>query len=389
MDAFMYYNPTKLLFGKGQIDRLPKEIKPYGTKILLVYGGGSIKRNGVYGEVTNLLKENYMEWVELPGVEPNPRLTTVQKGIDLCKEHNIDFVLAVGGGSVIDCTKAIVVGAKTDENVWDILSRKVRATDGLPYGSIVTIAGTGAELSLNAVITNWEEQDKRAWVSSFSRAKFAIVDPAYTKSVPKQQTVYGIVDTMSHLLEHYFHRATNTPIQDQFLESVLRTVIDVTPKLLEDLENEAYRETIAFASTIALSDQLNMGFIGDWGTHHIDHALSAFYDIPHGGGMAILFPNWMNHVLCDKNKDRFKQLAVQVLEVNPDNKTDMEIAKEGIHRLSEVWTSWGAPNRLADYNIPAEEINEVAKKTIDIVPNCGNYAPLSEEDIVQILQASM
>lgn len=389
MDAFMYYNPTKLLFGKGQIDRLPKEIKPYGTKILLVYGGGSIKRNGVYGEVTNLLKENYMEWVELPGVEPNPRLTTVQKGIDLCKEHNIDFVLAVGGGSVIDCTKAIVVGAKTDENVWDILCRKVRATDGLPYGSIVTIAGTGAELSLNAVITKWEEQDKRAWVSSFSRAKFAIVDPAYTKSVPKQQTVYGIVDTMSHLLEHYFHRATNTPIQDQFLESVLRTVIDVTPKLLEDLENEAYRETIAFASTIALSDQLNMGFIGDWGTHHIDHALSAFYDIPHGGGMAILFPNWMNHVLCDKNKDRFKQLAVQVLEVNPDNKTDMEIAKEGIHRLSEVWTSWGAPNRLADYNIPAEEINEVAKKTIDIVPNCGNYAPLSEEDIVQILQASM
>ena len=389
MDAFMYYNPTKLLFGKGQIDRLPKEIKPYGTKILLVYGGGSIKRNGVYGEVTNLLKENYMEWVELPGVEPNPRLTTVQKGIDLCKEHNIDFVLAVGGGSVIDCTKAIVVGAKTDENVWDILCRKVRATDGLPYGSIVTIAGTGAELSLNAVITKWEEQDKRAWVSSFSRAKFAIVDPAYTKSVPKQQTVYGIVDTMSHLLEHYFHRATNTPIQDQFLESVLRTVIDVTPKLLEDLENEAYRETIAFASTIALSDQLNMGFIGDWGTHHIDHALSAFYDIPHGGGMAILFPNWMNHVLCDKNKDRFKQLAVQVLEVNPDNKTDMEIAKEGIHRLSEVWTSWGAPNRLAVYNIPAEEINDVAKKTIDIVPNCGNYAPLSEEDVVQILQASM
>lgn len=389
MDAFMYYNPTKLLFGKGQIDRLPKEIKPYGTKILLVYGGGSIKRNGVYGEVTNLLKENYMEWVELPGVEPNPRLTTVQKGIDLCKEHNIDFVLAVGGGSVIDCTKAIVVGAKTDENVWDILCRKVRATDGLPYGSIVTIAGTGAELSLNAVITNWEEQDKRAWVSSFSRAKFAIVDPAYTKSVPKQQTVYGIVDTMSHLLEHYFHRATNTPIQDQFLESVLRTVIDVTPKLLEDLESETYRETIAFASTIALSDQLNMGFIGDWGTHHIDHALSAFYDIPHGGGMAILFPNWMNHVLCDKNKDRFKQLAVQVLEVNPDNKTDMEIAKEGIHRLSEVWTSWGAPNRLAVYNIPAEEINDVAKKTIDIVPNCGNYAPLSEEDVVQILQASM
>src|SRR5690625_1825839 len=145
MEAFMYYNPTKLLFGKGQIERLPKEIKPYGTKILLVYGGGSIKRNGVYDEVTNLLKAHYIEWVELSGVEPNPRLTTVQKGIDLCKEHHVDFVLAVGGGSVIDCTKAIVVGAKTDENVWDIIRQKVRAVDGLPYGSIVRIAGTGTE----------------------------------------------------------------------------------------------------------------------------------------------------------------------------------------------------------------------------------------------------
>src|SRR5690625_1886625 len=389
MDAFMYYNPTKLLFGKGQIERLPKEIKTYGKKILLVYGGGSIKRNGVYVVVTNLLKAHHIEWIELRGVEPNPRLTTVQKGIDLCKEHHVDFVLAVGGGSVIDCTKAIVVGAKTNEDVWDILCRKVRATDGLPYGSIVTIAGTGAELSLNAVITNWEEQDKRAWVSSFSRAKFAMVDPTYTKSVPKKQTVYGIVDTMSHLLEHYFHQATNTPIQDQFLESVLRTVIDVTPKLLADLENEAYRETIAFASTIALSDQLNMGFIGDWGTHHIDHALSAFYDIPHGGGMAILFPNWMRYVLTEENVPRFKQLAIRVLEIEEEDKTDMEIAEEGIDKLEDIWTSWGAPEKLSEYDIPSDDIAKVAKKTLEIVPNCGNYVALSEADVVHILEKSM
>lgn len=385
----MYYNPTKLLFGKNQIERLPKEIKTHGSKILLVYGGGSIKRNGIYDEVTNLLKEHHIEWVELSGVESNPRLTTVQKGIDLCKENNIDFVLAVGGGSVIDCTKAIVVGAKTDENVWDILCRKVRATDGLPYGSVVTITGTGAELSLNAVITNWEKQDKRSWASSFSRAKFAIVDPTYTRSVPKKQTVYGIVDTMSHILEHYFHQASNTPIQDQFLESVLRTVIDVTPKLLADLESEAHRETIAFASTIALSDQLNMGFIGDWGTHHIDHALSAFYDIPHGGGMAILFPSWMNHVLNDENKVKFKQLAVQVLGIDPMNKTDVEVAREGIRKLSDVWTSWGAPKRLTDYDIPASEINDVAKKTVEVVPSCGNFVRLTEDDVVKILQTSM
>lgn len=389
MDSFMYYNPTKLLFGKGQVQRLPKEIKAYGTKVLLVYGGGSIKKNGVYDEVTDLLLQANITWVELSGVEPNPRLTTVQKGIDLCKEHDVDFVLAVGGGSVIDCTKAIVVGAKTEDPVWDILCRKVRATDGLPYGSIVTIAGTGAELSLNAVITNWDEQDKRAWVSSYSRAKFAIVDPSYTKTVPKQQTVYGIVDAMSHILEHYFHQAENTPIQDQFCESVLRTVMDVTPKLLDDLENDAHRETIAFASTIALSDQLNMGFIGDWGTHHIDHALSAFYDIPHGGGMAILFPNWMRHVLNNENVGRFKQLAERVLAINPADKTDLEIAEAGIDKLEEIWTSWGAPERLRDYHIPIEEITQVAKKTLEIVPKCGNFFPLLEADVVEILKRSI
>jgi len=384
----MYYNPTKLLFGKGQLNRLPKELKSF-DKVLLVYGGGSIKKNGVYDEVIALFKEAQIEWVELSGVEPNPRLGTVNKGIELCKEHDVDFVLAVGGGSVIDCVKAIVVGAKTEADVWDVICKKVRATDGLPYGSIVTIAGTGAELSLNAVITNWEKQDKRSFASSFSRAKFTIVDPSYTKTVPKRQTVYGIVDAMSHILEHYFHQATNTPIQDQFCESVLRTVIDVTPKLLTDLENETYRETIAFASTIALSDQLSMGLLGDWGTHHIDHALSAFYDIPHGGGMAILFPNWMRYVLTEENVPRFKQLAIRVLEIEEEDKTDMEIAEEGIDKLEDIWTSWGAPKRLSEYDIPSDDIDKVAKKTLEIVPNCGNYVALSEADVVHILEKSM
>src|SRR5690625_4374601 len=233
----MYFNPTKLLFGKGQLSQLPKEVLKYGKKVLLVYGGGSIKLNGVYDQVTNLLKEASIEWVELSGVEPNPRVTTVRKGIGICKEEKVDFVLAVGGGSVIDCTKAIVVGAKTEVDVWDIISRKVRATEGLPYGSIVTVAGTGAEMSLSSVISDWETKDKRAWVSSFSRAKFAIVDPAFMTSVPKEQTVNGAVDAMSHVLEHYFHSEGNTPIQDQFCESVLRTLIDVTPILLNDLEN--------------------------------------------------------------------------------------------------------------------------------------------------------
>ena len=385
----MYYNPTKLLFGKGQLARLPKELQRFGKKVLLVYGGGSIKRNGVYDEIIAMFKAAEIDWVELSGVEPNPRLTTVQKGIELCKEHHIDFVLAVGGGSVIDCTKAIVVGAKTEEDVWNIISQKVRAVEGLPYGSVVTIAGTGAELSLNAVITNWEKKDKRMWASSFSRAKFTIVDPTYTKTVPKQQTVYGIVDTMSHILEHYFHQATNTPIQDQFCESVLRTLIDVTPKLLADLENEAYRETIAYASSIALSDQLSMGYLGDWGTHHIDHALSAFYDIPHGGGMGILLPHWMEYVLDEDNVTRFKQLAIRVLNVDTKGQSDMSIAQSGIDKLADIWASWGAPTTLSTYDVPVSGIEKVAKRTLETAPICGNFRPLSEADVIHILQKSM
>lgn len=389
MEPFMYYNPTKLLFGKGHLQKLPKEIKQFGQKVLLVYGGGSIKRIGLYDEMMQLLKDANIEVVELAGVEPNPRVSTVRKGASICKEENVDFILAVGGGSVIDCAKAITVGAKADVDVWDIICRKVRATDGLPYGSIVTVAGTGAEMSLISVITNWETNDKRAWVSSFSRAKFTIVDPTYMTSVPREQTVYGIVDTMSHILEHYFHRTDNTQIQDEFLESVLRNVIEVTPKLLNDLTNYKYRETIAFASTIALSDQLNMGFIGDWGTHHIDHALSALYDIPHGGGMAILFPNWMRHVLDEENVARFKRLAINVFHVNPEGKSDLSIAHEGIDKLASTWQSWGAPTKLSDYEIPEESLPLIAKKTLETEPNCGYFKRLTEEDVLEILRKSL
>ena len=385
----MYFNPTKLLFGKGQLCQLSKEVTKYGKKVLLIYGGGSIKRNGVYDEVTNILKAADVEWIELNGVEPNPRVTTVRKGIEICKKENVDFVLAVGGGSVIDCTKAIVVGVKADVDVWDIISRKVRATDGLPYGSIVTIAGTGAEMSLSSVISDWETKDKRAWVSSFSRAKFAIVDPTFMTSVPKEQTVNGAVDAMSHVLEHYFHSEENTPIQDQFCESVLRTLIDVTPKLLNDLENYEYRETVAYASTIALSDQLNMGFIGDWGTHHIDHALSAVHDVPHGGGMAILFPHWMHYVLDETNVKRFKQLATNVLRIDSEGKSDMEVAREGIDLLATIWASWGAPSKLSDYNITEETLSLIAEKTIETQPKCGNFKRLTEQDVFEILKSSL
>lgn len=386
MKPFMYYNPTKLLFGKGQINLLEKELETKGKRILLVYGSGSIKRIGLYDDLMKVMHKLDKTVFELKNVEGNPRLSTVEKGVQLCKEKEIDFVLAVGGGSVIDCTKAIVVGAKSNASVWDLVTRKERAKEGLPYGTIVTAAGTGAEMSLTAVITNWETNDKRGFSSSHFRAQFVIVDPTYLTSVPKHQTIYGTVDTMSHLMEHYFHNENNTRMQDHMLASILRTLIDETPYLLNDLTNIHYRESNAFASTIALSDQLNMGFIGDWGTHHIDHALSALFDIPHGAGMGILFPHWMRHAVEKGYTKKIKQFALEVCQIDPENKTDEEIALLGADYIQTVWGHWGAPTKLREFEIDLDKLPEVANLTLETVPNCGNYLPLNEEDVLTILE---
>ncbi|HLR64395.1 MAG TPA: iron-containing alcohol dehydrogenase [Pseudogracilibacillus sp.] len=388
MKPFMYYNPTRLLFGQGQIKQLEKQLMMVGDRILIVYGSGSIKKMGLYDQVMDLLIKQNKTVFELKDVEPNPRLTTVEEGIHICKKHEVDFVLAIGGGSVIDCTKAIVVGAKTKYPVWDLVTRRERAKDGLPYGSIVTMAGTGAEMSLTSVITNWETKDKRAFSSSHFRAQFVIVDPTYMTTVPKNQTIYGSIDTMSHLMEHYFHPGDRTVIQDGMLESVMRSLLEETPKLLANLSDVEHRETLAYASTIALSDQLNMGFIGDWGTHHIDHALSAVYDIPHGAGMAILFPHWMRHAVKQGYMNRLKDFAMKICQINPQNQTDEEIALLGIDYISSLWESWGAPTKLRTYHIPFEGLAEIAALTKETVADCGNYMPLEEDDILAILQAA-
>lgn len=386
MDSFTYQNPTKLIFGKGQIAKLPDEILPYGKKVLLIYGGGSIKRNGTYDQVMKKLTEMGAEVFELSGVEPNPRITTVRKGVEICKREGIEFLLAVGGGSTIDCTKAIAAGAKTDVDMWEIVTKKAKAEEALPFGTILTHAATGSEMNRGSVITNWETNEKYGWGSPYTYPKFSILDPTYTFSVPHKQTVYGIVDMMSHVLEHYFHNAENTPIQDRFCESILLTVMETAPKLLHDLNNYEYRETIMLSGTFALNDMLNMGFRGDWGSHNLEHALSAVHDVPHGGGLAIIFPNWMKHVLDDNNVERFKQLAIRVFQVDPKAKSDHEIALEGIAKLREFWTGIGAPSRLADYQIDASTVAEIAEKTVVASPEFGNFKKLTKEDSQAIFE---
>ncbi|MEK3969284.1 iron-containing alcohol dehydrogenase [Paenibacillus sp. FSL H7-0323] len=387
MRKFEFYNPTKLIFGQGTLEALKTEVPKYGKNVLLMYGGGSIKRSGLYDKVVAELSSIDATVTELSGVEPNPRLSTVHKGVELCREHNIDLVLAVGGGSVLDCAKAVAVGAKYDGDMWDFVERKAAAQDALPLGTVLTMAATGSEMNNGSVITNEVTKEKMGWGSVHAYPAFSILDPENTFSLPRDQTVYGMVDIMSHVLEHYFHTDGNTPVQDGFCETLLRTVIETAPKLIEDLNNYELRETIMYCGTMALNGMVSMGFAGDWATHNIEHAVSAVYDIPHGGGLAILFPQWMKYNLST-NPARFRQLAVNVFGVEPAGKTDEEIGLEGIEALRNFWDSIGAPKTLGDYDIDDSEIGSMADKAVRFGA-FGNFRKLEREDVVEIYKMAL
>lgn len=387
MDHFVFHNPTKLIFGKGQLDSLRTEVPSYGKKVLLVYGGGSIKRSGLYDQVTAILREIGAEVTELAGVEPNPRLSTVHRGVELCKTNGIELVLAVGGGSVLDCSKAIAVGAKYDGDMWDFAERKAVPKAALPLGTVLTMAATGSEMNGSSVISNEATKEKLGWGSKLAYPAFSILDPQFTASLPKDQTVYGMVDIMSHVFKHYFHPTPHTPLQDEFCEALLRTVIEAAPKLVQDLENYDLRETILLCGTMALNGVLNMGLSGDWASHNIEHAVSAVYDIPHGGGLAILFPNWMKYNL-KQDLPRFKRLAINVFQVDPAGKSDETIALEGIEALRSFWNSIGAPSRLADYDIDDSQLEAMADKAVRF-GSFGNFAELDKQDVLEIYRMSL
>ncbi|MBB5172854.1 hypothetical protein HNQ41_000998 [Texcoconibacillus texcoconensis] len=388
MDRFTFHNPTELIFGEGQVqEQLVEQLKPLGSKILLVYGGGSVKRNGLYDEVTSLLNGAGFTIHELSGVEPNPRLSTVHKGVDICKNEDIDALLAVGGGSVIDCTKAIAAGAEYEGDAWDIVTKKHLPETALPFGTILTLAATGSEMNSGSVITNWETQEKYGWGSPHTFPTFSILDPRNTLTVPEDQTVYGIVDMMSHVFEQYFHAQTNSPLQERMCEAVLHTVIETAPKLVSDLENLEHRETILYSGTIALNGMLQMGVRGDWASHNIEHAVSAVYDIPHAGGLAIIFPHWMRHNI-EEGERKLKQLAVRVWGVDPEGKTDREVAEEGIRALETFWGDLGAPSRLADYDIDDSKIDVMTDKAM-ARGEYGNFRKLGRDDTLAILKAAL
>ncbi|MFC4617661.1 iron-containing alcohol dehydrogenase [Camelliibacillus cellulosilyticus] len=388
MNPFRFQNPTALYYGKGQIEQhLADAIQKYGKRVLLVYGGGSIKKSGLYDKVTGILKNAGLTVFELAGVEPNPRLTTVYKGINICKTQSIDVLLAVGGGSVIDCTKAIAMGVKYDGDVWDIYQKKGQATGALPFGTILTLAATGSEMNSGGVITNWETKEKLGGGSPYTFPKFSFCDPENTYSVPREQTVYGACDMLAHCFEHYFHPTEHTPLQKHLIEGVIKTIVEHTEDALEHPHDYHARETLMICGTMALNGMINMGVTGDWACHAIEHEISAVYDIPHGGGLAIIFPHWMDYTK-DVDPERFASLATEVFGVHPEDKTPETLADIAIEKVREFYQSIGAPTRLADYGIDDSELDRMASGAVRF-GDIGHFKKLNKDDVFAILKASL
>ncbi len=385
MNNFVYYNPTKIIFGVDTTNKVGKEAKNYGKRVLMILGQGSIKKIGLYDKVINILKEEGLEIFELEGVKPNPRVDLVRKGIKIVKENNIDLLLAVGGGSVIDTAKAIAAGLSYDGDVWDLFKYRKPIKPTIPIGVILTLAATGSEMNGNAVISNLETQEKLAISSSYLYPKFSILDPKNTITVPLNHTLYGIVDILSHVFEQYFDKTDGAVLQDRFAEAIVKTVIETTPKLIENPEDINARSIILWCGTNALNGIIGVGKEHDWASHAIEHAISAIYDISHGLGLAIIFPHWMKYVI-DAIPHKFAQFARNVWNI--EGKENFELGLKGIDRLIEFYESIGVPTKLSKIGIGEEKLEEMAEKATIFGP-IGTVKKLDKNDVLNILKMSL
>jgi alcohol dehydrogenase YqhD (iron-dependent ADH family) len=387
MRNFNYSIPTKIFFGKDQISVLADQIKQYGSKVLLVYGGGSIKKNGIYDRVVSIFNDNGIKFWELSGVDPNPRITSVRKGVEICRENGIDFILAVGGGSSIDCSKVIAAAYYYEGDAWDVVINPGNIKNALPLGTILTLAATGSEMNAGAVITNMEVNEKLGTGNPVMVPKFSILDPTYTFTVPVNQTAAGTVDIMSHIFEVYFSNTKETFVQNRMAEALLKTCINYGPIAMVESENYEARANLMWASSLALNGLLGYGKANPWTVHPMEHELSAYYDITHGVGLAILTPYWMEYVLDETNVDNFVEYGVNVWGISSD-KEKFEIAHEAINKTREYFVSLGMPTTLKEVGIGEEKLEEMARK-VTRRGKLGGFKPLSEADALNIYKASL
>ena len=382
MNNFDFKIPTDIRFGKGKINCLSEELGKYGKRVLLTYGGGSIKRNGIYDEVLKQLVD--FEVFELGGITPNPKLSIVEKGTTICKENHIDVILAVGGGSTIDASKHIAAAACYDGEPWDLVLDRSLVTSALPIAVVLTICATGSEMNSGAVISNENTCEKLELNTPLLYPKLSICDPTYLYTIPKKQTAAGVVDIMSHVMEQYFQHNDEAYITDALSEAVMKTVIRYGRKAIDEPENYEARSNLMWASTIGLNHLLTVGKGGAWSVHPIEHVLSGFYDVTHGIGLAILTPAWMEYVLNDATKHRFARFARTIFNVKKLD--DTLAAKEGIECLKEYFKSIGMPLTLTEIGIDNSKFQVMASeavRTSNISKN--SYVKLEEEDIIAIL----
>ena len=383
MKNFTFHVPTDIRFGKGQVEVLPSELEKLGRKILLVYGGGSIKRTGLYSTVMDLLQD--FEIYELPGIEPNPKLSSVREGVRICKEKGIEVILAVGGGSCIDAAKHISCGAYYDGDPWDLMLDRSKMTQALPVVDVLTICATGSEMNSGAVITNEETNEKLEINGPILYPRLSICDPQYLYTLPESQTAAGTADIISHVFEQYFQPNDGAYITDRLSEAVLKTCFKYGPIAMSEPDNYEARSNLMWASTVGLNHLLTVGKGGAWSVHPIEHELSAYYDLTHGAGLAILTPAWMRYVLCDKTVKRFAMYAENVWRIQTANPYDA--ANAAIDRTEDFFKVLGLPGRLSEVGIGPERFEEMASEAVRTSGiSDRSYFPLEKEDIVRIFE---
>ncbi|MGM9756772.1 MAG: iron-containing alcohol dehydrogenase [Candidatus Cryptobacteroides sp.] len=385
MVNFDYQTPTRLIFGRGVVqEKLHDVMEKFGKRVLITWGGGSIKRSGLYDQVRDILKDK--EIYELPGIEPNPKYDpSVLEGVRICKEKNIDVILSVGGGSVLDCTKAIAGAACSDADPWDVITMKVPTLKAIPIVDIITLAATGSEYDRGGVISRTDTNDKLAYFSDLVFPAVSFIDPTYTFTLPVRQTLAGVSDCINHIMEQYFC-GEHIMMNDAFMEGAIKSLMKNVRIVLEDPENYEARAEIFYATTLGCNGIYSLGNSeSGWPMHAIEHALSGHYDINHGEGLAIVTPRWMKHILSEKTIERFVSFGTGVFGIDPAL-PEMEIAEKAIQSIHDFYREIGLPMTLREVGIDGSRIDEMAHH-IAVNEGLENaWAPLYEEDIAAILR---
>ncbi|MCK9191260.1 MAG: iron-containing alcohol dehydrogenase [Sphaerochaetaceae bacterium] len=385
MNNFVYDIPVKVYFGENQLGNLSTELKKYGKRVLLTYGGGSIKRSGLYDEIVAEVEKAGMELFELSGIDPNPRIESVRTGVKLCKEEKIDVLLAVGGGSTIDATKAIAAGSCVDFDPWDFFSKRTPIEKALPLITVLTLAATGSEMNRNGVVSNPETQDKIGIAARALLPKVSFLDPTITYSVSKYQTACGSADILNHIMEVYFNMNQDLFMLDTVMEGLMKTVMKYAPVAMREPDNYEARANLMWASSWAINGFVNGGKQLPWSCHPIEHEISAIYDITHGLGLAIIAPRWLEYCLDETTVSKYYQYGTNVFGIDPSLKA-MTVAKKSIEMTADfLYNTLGLTSTLSEVGVKKEDIPTMAQKA------CGNdiihgFKDLNQKDIEKILE---